>query len=150
MEWLALEFVVFHMRERDKEEIFNNLPTDNPLEWAAMCQQAVDRRGMAWTAFFNGRPTACLGAFEQFPGNWQIFSFGSEQFQRVVTAFLPCYRKLVTHARELGCHRMECKSLADYTEAHKFLELMEFRRECTLHQYGRRRQDYILFYRLMI
>ena len=39
MEWLALEFLCFNMRDVDRREIYGNLPTANPLEWAAMMEE---------------------------------------------------------------------------------------------------------------
>jgi hypothetical protein len=148
LQWLALEFICFNMRPIDREEVFDNLPTDNPLEIAAMLFQAVGKQGCAWQAKLNGRPAACLGVFENFPGNWQIFSFGTEDYQKVVTGFLPSYRAAESYALDRGMHRLECRSLSSHKEAHGFLRAMGFDVEAVLRGYGRNRQDYVLFRRL--
>jgi RimJ/RimL family protein N-acetyltransferase len=146
--WLPLEFLCFNMRAIDAEEIYSNLASGNPLEWAGMIHQAVAKQGCAWIARLDGRPTAVIGCFENFPGNWQIFSFGTEAYPRVLVAFLPYWQPLQSFALDRGMHRLECKSLSSHKEAHGFLRLMGFTQEATLLQYGRDRQDYFLFRRI--
>lgn len=145
LEWLALEFLCFNMREIDRHEIYANLPTSNPLEWAAGVFQAVGKKGCGWTASFNGRPAACMGIFENFPGCWQIFSFGTHDYIRVLVAFKPKWYLMIDYLKQHGGHRLECKSLITHKEAHGFLRMMGFSAECILDQYGRHREDYILF-----
>jgi hypothetical protein len=145
MEWLPLEFICFNMREIDRHEIYANLPTTNPLEWAAMIFQAVGKNGCAWHASLDGRPAAAMGVFENFPGNWQIFSFGTDDYIRVLVAFKPKWYLMQDFLRDHGGHRLECRSLTTHKEAHRFLKLMGFAPEAVLQSYGRNREDYILF-----
>lgn len=145
LEWLPLEFVCFNMREIDRHEIYSNLPTQNPLEWAAGVFAAVGRKGCGWTASFNGRPAAAMGVFENFPGNWQIFSFGTDDYIRVLVAFKPKWYAMLDYLKEHGGHRLECKSLSSHKEAHGFLKMIGFKPEAILDAYGRDREDYILF-----
>jgi hypothetical protein len=145
LEWLPLEFVCFNMRDIDRHEIYSNLPTTNPLEWAAGVFAAVGRKGCGWHAAFNGRPAAVMGVFENFPGNWQIFSFGTDDYIRVLVAFKPKWYLMLDYLKEHGGHRLECKSLITHKEAHGFLRMMGFKAECVLDNYGRHREDYILF-----
>jgi hypothetical protein len=146
LEWNALEYLAFNMREIDKQEIFGNLPSDNPLELAAMVYQATAKNGYGWLGWFNGRPVAALGMFENFPGCWQVWSFGTQDYERVVAGFLHRFQQAIDAARgERGLHRIECRSIRIHSSAHKLLRVLGFKSEGVLEQYGRDRSDYFLF-----
>lgn len=149
LEWLPLEFLCFNLRAIDREELVGNLPTENPLEIASIIFNQVARNGCAWCGFMNGRPAAVLGVFENFPGNWQVFSFGSNDYVRVLVCFRQKWPLMLAYVRDHGGHRIECRSLATHSEAHGFLRLMRFEREGVLRCYGRRKQDYVQFARLV-
>lgn len=148
MEWLPLEFLCFNMRASDYAEIRSMLPTDNPLEWAAMLHMAVAKKGCGWITRFNGRPAACMGLFENHPGNWQVFSFGTDLYPRVMVTFKPKIDLMIAYARDLGMHRLECKSISSHTLAHGCIRLVGMTHEATLKSYGRNREDYYVFARL--
>lgn len=146
LEWNALEYLAFHMREIDKREIFGNLPTDNPIEFAAMVYQATAKNGYGWLGWFNNRPVAALGMFENFPGCWQVWSFGSENYEHVITGFLRRFQQAIEAAREAhGLHRIECRSITDHSSAHRLLRVLGFDSEGVLRSYGRDGSNYILF-----
>jgi hypothetical protein len=146
LEWHALEYLAFSMRPVDKHEIFGNLPTDNPLEFAAMVYQATAKNGYGWLGWLNGRPVAALGIFENFPGNWQIWSFGTEDYPLVVVGFLERLTQAIEAARrDHGLHRLECRSIRIHSSAHRLLRVLGFESEGVLRCYGRDRSDYFLF-----
>src|SRR5262245_4323937 len=145
LEWLALEYLCFNMRPVDRTEIYNVLASDNPGEFAARRYQAVARNVCGWIAHLNGRPAACMGILENFPGNWQIYSFGTDAYIRVVATFWPKLRLMEAFGRDRGMHRLECKSRADHLGAHRGLYLMGLYPECTLPRYSRDGADYIQF-----
>jgi hypothetical protein len=147
LEWLPLEFLCFNMRASDREEITAMLPTDNPLEWAAMLHQALAKDGCGWIARFNGRPAACMGVFANFPGNWQVFSFGTDLYPRVMVVFKDRIERMVAFARARGMHRLECRRIASHGLAHACIRLVELKPEVTMKQYGRHGEDFILFAR---
>jgi len=148
MEWLALEFLCFNMRDVDRREIYGNLPTANPLEWAAMIHQGVARNGCAWIARCNGRPAAVMGVCENFPGNWQVFSFGTEKYRRVLVYFKPKLDLMIAFGRERGMHRLECKSLASHKDAHRCTRFLGLGDPVLLRKYGRDGDDFLLFSRV--
>ena len=145
LEWLPLEFIAFNMREEDRREIYGNLPSDNPLELAAMVFQAVGKKGVGWIASLDGRPTGAFGMFENWPGNWQVFSFGTNDYRRVVVTFREKLDTALKFARENGAHRVECKSHGTHKEAQALLRVVGFDLECVLRSYGRDGADYLLF-----
>lgn len=148
LEWLALEFLCFNMREIDREEIYDNQQIDNPIGLAAALHHAIARNGCAWIARLNGRPAACLGVFENFPGNWQVFSFGTPDYRRTLVAFKPKLDNMLGFARARGMHRLECRSLAHHRDAHRITRFIGMKPEATLRAFGRARQDYIVFARV--
>lgn len=148
LEWLTLEFICFNLRPVDREEIFDNLPDDNPIRLCASLHQAIAMNGCGWIARLDGRPAGCISIFENFPGNWQVASFGTTDYRRVLVAFKPKLEKLIGFARERGMHRLECKSLADHKDAHRTIRFLGMGDPQLLRCYGRKRQDYICFSRV--
>ena len=146
--WLPLEFICFAMREIDRYEIANMLPSDNPLEWAAIIHTAVANNGCGWVSSFNGRPAATIGVFENHPGVWQIFSFGSDDYPRVLASVKPKLDLMWAFGRGRGMHRLECRSVISHTTAHKLLQIIGLDCEARLTQYGRDGADYLLFRRV--
>lgn len=147
MDWLALEFICFNMRAIDRQEISNMLPSNNPLEWAAMIHQAVgrDNKGVGWIARLNGRPAATIGVFEQYACCWQLFSFGTDTYQQVLAQFKPKLDLMWRFIRENGGHRVECKSHINHVTAHALLRIIDFTNEARLKQYGTDGADYLQF-----
>jgi hypothetical protein len=145
LEWLPLEFICFHLRAEDSREIYGNLPSDNPLELAAMVFHAVGKKGVGWIANFDGRPTGAFGAFENWQGNWQVFSFGTHDYRRVVVTFKAKLDAAIKFALENGARRLECKSHAAHKEAHALLRVVGFECETVMRSYGRDGADYLLF-----
>lgn len=145
LEWLPLEFIAFNLRSADRREVFGNLPSDNALELAAMVFHAVGKKGVGWIARFDGRPAGTIGCFENFPGNWQIFSFGTDAYRRVLPAFKPKLDALTNFSLENGARRLECKSHIMHTESQALLRIVGFTPEAVLRSYGRDGADYVLF-----
>ena len=86
-----------------------------------------------------------MGVFENHPGNWQVFSFGTNDYPRVMVAFKDKIEKMIGFARTRGMHRLECKSIATHRLAHGCIKLVELKPEAVMKAYGRKGEDYILF-----
>ena len=149
MEWLALEYLTFNLRQADKDEIFNNLPVTNPLEVTAMVMQAVAKQGVGWVASLNGRPAACLAVFEEWHGNWQIASFGTDYYDRAAVALKPKFYEALDYAGTNGARRLECRSRFVHSSAQRLLGALGFTAEGTLRRYGADGSDYVQFARLL-
>ena len=148
LDWLGLEYLAFNMRDIDREEVFDNMPSDNPLAFAALLHGAIATNGCGWIAYFDGRPAACMGVAENFPGNWQIYSFGTERYMRVLVHFKPKLDAMWAFGQSRGMHRVECRSLANHHQAHRCIAMAGLTKEGVLRQFGRHRQDYVLFSRV--
>jgi RimJ/RimL family protein N-acetyltransferase len=145
LNWFALEWIALNLRDRDKQEILGNMPTDNPLEVAAIVMHATAKKGVGWIGWLNSRPVAALGVFEQWPGNWQIWSFGTDDYRRAAPVFNRKFDLAMQYAIDHGCHRMECRSHANHVESHRLLTALGAEREGPLRQYGKDKADYIVF-----
>ena len=145
--WLDCEYVAFHMRAIDKIEIYNNIDTDNEIVFVGLVMQAA-AKGMAWVATFDGRPAGVMGIAERWPGSWEVFAFGTEDFKRVLVALKPPLERAIKWAKKQGCHRIECRSHITHVKAHRLIRLMEFQQEGVLRRYGKDGNDYLVFSRL--
>lgn len=149
LEWLALEFIAFNLRDEDRQEIMNNLPIRNNLYLCQTVMSAVAEKGVGWTVGFRGRPALAFGTFEQWPGNWQVFLFGTNDFQKALVAVKPLYERAVNHARTNGGRRLECRSHSDHTAAHRLLRILGWQCEGVLRRYGADGADYLQFAKLI-
>jgi hypothetical protein len=142
MEWLPLEYICFHLRAIDWQEIHGNLPSGNPLYLASMLMQAVARQGVGWVAFLGARPAAWLAVFEQWPGNWQVSLAGTDAFPGAILALRACWPKAVRYAVRHGCHRIEARSHDLHHEGRRLAKSFGAAHEGVLRAYGRDGHDY--------
>jgi RimJ/RimL family protein N-acetyltransferase len=54
-------------------------------------------------------------------------------------------RFMIPALKEAGMHRAEARSLATHTTAHAWMQSLGAKQESVLRQYGRDKQDFILF-----
>jgi hypothetical protein len=115
-------FICDHLREQDKREIFATLPHDNTyrLGWEAYHQ--IRNMGRGRIAWHKGRPVA-LGAFtEDWPTNWQVIMFGTDEFKAGAFELLKWFRReaadILTTQK---ANRLYCNSHIDHVEAHKMI-----------------------------
>ena len=120
----------------------------NPLTCAALVHHGVAQNGCGWIARLNGRPAACLGIIENWPGNWQIYSFGTNDYPRVAVAFKDKADKMIAFGLDRGMRRLECRSIAHHHDAHRYIRLIGMKQEAVLPKYGSEGDDYILFSRI--
>lgn len=148
LEWNALEYLCFSMRDIDKREIFGNLESDNPLELSVMIHNTLPR-GEGWVGWYNGKPVAAMGIFEQWRGNWQGWMLGTDEIAGVIIHFRDRFDEAFARARAKGLRRLEAKSIVHHTDAHRLLKMWGFEREGLLRCYGKDGDDYIQFARLV-
>jgi hypothetical protein len=134
-----------NMREIDKVEIFGNLPTDNPLQLAAMCMQETTRLGKGFVAWLDGIPRGVIGVFQNWPGNWQMWSFGHDDYRRCAIAFYTRIDALKAFVVDNGGHRLECRSHVSHVEAQRFLEILGAEQEARLKAFGKDGADYFVY-----
>ena len=139
----AARYVALRMRAYDAEEIFAIRRNDDREEIA---HAAASRAPYAWAAGLDGRPIACLGVVECWPGMWESWMFATDDFDRIgkrLTRF--ARRSIIPAVRAAGGHRLQCHSMEGHTVAHRWLDSFGAVREATLRAYGRGGQDFHVY-----
>lgn len=137
-----LRRIAYAMRQQDRDEIFALFPHDDA---ELIAYTAWKRSLYRWTA--NGQ--AAFGSMPMWPGVHSIWMFATDDFtaetSREMVRFIRRYLRvgMPTHA-----HRVECKSLATHTAAHRFIEALGLRREGPVPAYGKGREDFVTFARV--
>ena len=141
----SLLYVARNMRQADREEIFATRWTDSPDELAA---EAFSQRGeFRFVAGDDaGVPIAAIGAVPAWDGMWSAWMFGTDRFGEIGRHLTRWVRRaMIPAVVEAGAHRVEARSMATHTDAHRWMERLGAKPEFVLRQYGREKQDFILF-----
>lgn len=80
-EFYSLTQICLSLRESDKTEIYNVRPHDSPLQLAMESLHAVRNMGRGRVAWANGRPVAFMAFTENWPGHWDVWMFGTDDFR---------------------------------------------------------------------
>lgn len=136
--------VCLNMRARDAEEIYALRFEDNPF---LIMNEVMVQRHFAWVAWHDGRPTTVFGAAQKHPGVFQMFAFGTDDFNNIAKPLTRFLKKTVvpTLFGELGAHRLEADSHEKHTQAHRWLRWFGARQEGVKRRYGRDGSDYYTF-----
>lgn len=140
-------YVARNMRQADRDEIYatrraesaNNLVND--VMWASKQPDAF-----SVMACLGERPVAILGGVPFWPGVYDVWAFGTDEFHLVAFSLTKHIRRvMIPRLVERGCHRAHCRSLASHTVAHEWLRSFGFRPGLTLKAWGKNREDFLLF-----
>jgi RimJ/RimL family protein N-acetyltransferase len=141
----ALLHICRNLRDGDREEIFATRWDDNP-DYLAM--EALRRWGKFHFVGYadDGEPVASIGASMVWPGVWTPWMMATERFPEIGRDLTKAaLRSIIPAVIAAGCHRGEARSLATHHEAHRWMERLGAKPETVLRQYGRNRQDFILY-----
>ena len=144
--WHDLFPVCLNMRESDQQEVYGLLPHNNPYRLAFDAAAHIDVAGRGVIAWHQGKPTA-MGAFvEKHPGVWEVYMFGTDDFDHVAIDMMRWVRE---EARSIlsavDGHRVSCESRFDHHEAHKMIRALGGIEEATLRKRGKDGADYKIF-----
>lgn len=140
----ALAYVVANLRERDKREIYALRFDDDPMALLRELMLMVNAAWRIWAA--DGEPVAVMGATPSRPGVAMLACFGTDQWDLAVPAMLRYGRyALPVRLDAHGVHRAEAHALADNHDAARFIALSGGVQEAVLHEYGRGREDFLLY-----
>lgn len=142
----AALYVCLNLRPEDRREIYALRNDDNPVLLAHHVTRAAVLSDLAWVATWQGRPAAVLGAYELWPGVFEAFAFGTDDWPHVALALTRHgLRTLGPALRERGAHRFQAHSHADHHEAHRWLQSLGARFEAALPCFGRDGSTYHLY-----
>jgi hypothetical protein len=142
----SLEYVCLNMRECDRVEIFALRPHDNPIRLAWEANQFILNHGRGITAWHAGRPAGVAAFTELWPGTWEAWMFGTNDFKHVAISLMRWVR---TEANDILTtqkgNRLHCDCRVGNDEAHKMIQALGARPEVTLRNYGKDRSDYVRY-----
>lgn len=139
----ALEFICCNLRAADREEVFANRWNDDPF---ALAQDTYNAGDFQWIAWRDGLPVASIGAIPVWPGVWQVWAYGTDDWLKVAVTLTKHVKRFMIPAIEnTGAHRAQCFALGSHETARRWLERLGAAPECVLDNYGRHGQTFVLY-----
>ena len=143
----GLLYVMHHLRRLDRLEVEATIGGDG-LELACVMLWAAP--GPKWEARTQEGTPAVVGGFTTvWPGLASGWLLGTDEWPdvgREVTRFVK--RFILPALDEAGFHRIECRPLAGNDLVSRWLKLCDFREEAVTAQFGRGREDFVLWARI--
>jgi hypothetical protein len=144
----AIRAVAEHMRDQDAAEflaVSHAETRDELVEGLVSGYGPRDDLIMACTDDLE--PVAIGGLIEHRPNVATLLFFATDAFPQIalgLTRFIRC--NLFPKVIEAGVHRIECISIADYTENHRWIQLLGLREPpMLLKRYGKSAEDFLMF-----
>jgi hypothetical protein len=111
------------MRESDRAEIYATRWGEDPFDVAHFAMLSPFKFTYRDHA---GALVAAFGALEPWPGVWSIWMFANDLWdERVGGRIVRFVRRLLrVEMKARNAHRLECRSLATHTEAHRFIRAL--------------------------
>lgn len=141
----AVGAVAMRMRLWDRREIFATRWDDDAGRFAQEICRAF-AHGMGFVAGRGCLPIAVFGGAELWPGLWQVIAFATDEFPLIGAAVTRFIRTdVLPRGIARGAHRAECKSLAEHSDAHRWLEALGARREAEHPGFGRNGETFVTY-----
>lgn len=144
-----LLYIVRNMREKDREEIFATRWADSANVLVEDCLRvAALPSSYTIMAYHNGRPAAILGGVEHWPGTWDVWAFGTDEFDLVAFSLTKHIRRVfIPTLLARGLRRAHCRSLSTHKKAHAWLHDLGARRsdDRVLKGWGKNGESFIMF-----
>lgn len=144
---IALEdiaYIVRHLRERDRREIFGLRWDDNEDSFV---NDVFAVSGPMWRLWrYRDEPVAMSGVVPQRPGVVMAGAFGTEKFHHVMRPMKRfAWNWVIPRLVTAQYHRAEAFALASNADGKFFIRMLGGKQEAYLRKYGRDREDYVLY-----
>jgi hypothetical protein len=141
-----MTYIAENMRAADRREIFATRAAEDIGRLVDDCMAFSAQNSAYATIACLERPIAVIGAAEVWPGVYDVWSFGTNEFKRVGFAMTKWVRKvLIPSLVKVGAHRVHCRSIEGHVEAHEWLKMLGAEPMHTLKAWGKGREDFLLF-----
>lgn len=132
------------MRQKDVGEIFATQWSDDRDEFAG---QVLKSSNLGYVLHADdGTPVVCGGAVPLWPGVWSVWMFATDRFDEIAIATHRFAKEVFFPTLEnVGYVRLECRSIATHTTAHRWLEGLGARKESIVQSYGKGGEDFYLY-----
>lgn len=132
--------VARHMRVWDRNEIFAMQPDDDLDRFTEMVQAFGPA---AWVSGEGYEPICCFGAFQMFPGMFEMWMFATDSINIIGKSMTKAVRDvIVPHLFACGARRLECRTMEGHVEAQRWLETVGAKRESSARNFGRGGQTF--------
>jgi len=114
-----------------------------------MMLETQARLGNAITAYLHGRPVACFGAVDIWPGvaeMWLLIEERGRKFGKTLTRAAIVYRDYTVLSRNL--HRVQLTVRSDDIRAVRWAQAIGFEQEGLMRRYGPDQADFYIFGRI--
>lgn len=142
-----VRFVAERMRARDVAEF---LPLSYATTADGLVDELVERFGEhpeVLCALDAGYlPAAIGGLIQNRPGVASLLFFATDSFPSIAAALTRAIRNdIFPRYRARGIHRIDCVSIEDYDDAHRWIEVLGLDRGEPLRGYGKGGETYLQF-----
>ena len=96
-------------------------------------------------AVVHENAVALMGVVPAWPGVGQAWLFGTDEIGTYGVEVAHSAKRIIKTLLNLELHRIHAYSAAFHTQAHQWLEMIGFRRESTLKQYGKTGEDFHVY-----
>lgn len=142
----AARHIVQHLRAQDRREIEATNWDMNPVR---MVDKIMALESFTFYAKVNDTPAALIGGFPMWPGVWQVYAYGTDDFDRVAPTLTKfALRFMVPAITNSGGHRAQCDSIEGHDKAHRWLEMMGYENEGPMRKFGRHGETFYRFARV--
>lgn len=137
-----LSYIAANIRDEDRTEAEAQF---GPIHYIDMA--TAHMRDRAYVVTVDGNPEAAFGAARLVGDHlWVAWSWGTNRIHRAVPIITRFVRdSMVPDLIEQGAWRVEARALASHTGARRWLSRMGATERCSLPQYGRNGEDFILY-----
>lgn len=144
-----LLYILRNLRAADREEIFATRWSDDPNSLVDDCMM-VAARPTSYTvmAGLAGKPIAVLGAVEPWPGCWDVWCFGTDDFNKIAFSLTKHIRRvMIPMLLARGLRRAHCRSLSTHAKAHAWLHDLGARQtdDRVMRGWGKNGESFIMF-----
>lgn len=99
-----------------------------------------------WAAMIGSTPIYAFGVYKRRPETWSVWGFGTDRFPEIAYEVSKFIKRVVLPAmRNVGVTRCECMSLAEKTDAHRWLRWLGAVETLQLFDYRGSGADFKLF-----
>jgi hypothetical protein len=141
-----IRYVAERMRDRDLAE-FSAMSFFDDRQNAAerLVESYAGYPGLECVTLDDGTPVGVGGPIWLRPNVATMLFFATDDFDRIVVSLTRHSRQNVFGPAKALAHRIECFSMAGYTQMQQWVELFGLRPEARLRRYGKRGEDFIIY-----
>jgi hypothetical protein len=144
----GLEFVLGNLRDADEAEMRATVYQGSAEATAKLIASVP---GPKWEARADkdGEPVAVGGFVPTWPGVGSGWMVGTGRWDEVIIEVTRAMKQHILPALDArGVHRVECRAMEANVASIRWLEMLGFKREAVIAQFGQGREDFVLLARV--